>query len=310
MSPPTSTTTRPRLSTIKETMKQLLASVKVVAATDCRSHLKRQLCDCPVALAALSTADILHCKTEYFQQTWENYLLHAPHTFAFDGSQQAHHVFTAAEGLTPKHFARAFLRSGVRGEMFAPAGRLAETVGAMVEFWVERAKGWRERYGGDAQQMAKARWMDDEYPGLRGTDKNIPRNWFTDEQYAQFKPGSTVPMMDFECGPPAHRTTITLMPVEDKEEGRTEEYKVSMMKVGIVDIKRCHEDCEESEQAIQDNMANFCAELAKRYCGSTNPIIARNSHRFVDPAEDDLAQIEAEEAAELEVIMGRLGQRE
>ncbi|KAK5124781.1 hypothetical protein LTR85_001494 [Meristemomyces frigidus] len=291
--------------TTKEVVDRLFSSVKVIAATDCKKHRKVQLCDCPLALAALSPDDIVHCKTEYFQQTWENYLLHASHAFDYDGSQQAHHAFTATEGMTPKHFARAFLQCGGRKQMFAPAGRLQDTVIAMVEFWVMRVKQWRETYGGDAK-TAKDKWVDDEYPGHRLDSMNFPRNWYTPEQYAQFKPGSTVHLMDFECGPPAHRTTVTLTPIENREECRTEEFKVSMMKIGIVAIKRCHEDCDESEEAIQENLHTMCAELSKMHWGAKDPIVPKHSGRIVDPEADNLEQIEAEQSAELAAIVRKL----
>jgi len=75
---------------VKQTIKHLHDSVKIVAASNCAAHSDRPLCDCPTALDSLTPANVKNCKTTYFQMVWESSILQHEHTYAFDGSQAAH----------------------------------------------------------------------------------------------------------------------------------------------------------------------------------------------------------------------------
>jgi len=256
-----------RSRTSQQIIDELYASITVIGNSQCPAHPQLPICRCPAAPAAFTPLEIQQCKTDYFVNIWENILLSAKdHAFNYDGSQASHQAFVAAEGVTPKRFARAFLRDGILRQLFAPSGRLQATVQSMLDFWIARVTDWREKYGNVT--TAWEHW-DKELDQTTGSRKGhaLEHLCFLEFQQKHIIAGSTVPTADFECGPPGHHTTITLMPVMCEVAASNENAKVSALQIRIASIKECHPNCPVSQHAVKEGMPYFTQEIAKRFFG-------------------------------------------
>ncbi|KAK5124769.1 hypothetical protein LTR85_001482 [Meristemomyces frigidus] len=272
----------------KDAVKRLLNSIKIThvqgGVGHCPVHPKRDECDCPAAFTALTAKDILWAKTYRFLAPFEGNLLIDASAFEYTGDQASHHAFVTAMGTTPKHFLRDYLHRDAFEREFGVAGKQKDTIDALLDLWILRNKQWKATY--KDHKSAKDNWVGDEYELPDDCGWSITKEDM-DTYFPNMKPGDTFPLHDFTIGPPAHRTTITMLPLFQEESGSTGVRKLLSADARILKRYPCHANCGYSEPCIRESWLGLLSHLVKRYYGAERPDFVRvYTKRVHDVGED------------------------
>nr|POE80882.1 hypothetical protein CFP56_56955 [Quercus suber] len=160
---PTPIAPEPSAEEIAATITTLCNSLKVISAPICPTHPELYMCSCPGAIATHSPSMRSKLKRKTFCRLFDAELLRiTPHAFDYDGTQTAHHLFVCRTRTTPKHWLRDWLQTSIAATLFAPQGKLRDTITALLDYWVMRATQWRARYGSH-HAAAESPWFETEY---------------------------------------------------------------------------------------------------------------------------------------------------
>ena len=231
---------------------RLCNSFKVVAVTDCPEHPDRTICDCEAALELLTLEATHYVKSKFFLLAWDAYLLtneSCEHAFRYSGDQESHHIFASNVGDTLKHFARAWLQEAGFLELFVPAGRLQDTVQALVNYWVVRNAQWQHVYGTLAHATQK--WVAEKYDTLDRVeveDSDLLRG------NHHLKAGDRIETVKCEYGPPDHRCTAYVTPTMNAVGG---------VAIQISRRDECHENCAVMKTEHDEALKQICRRLAR-----------------------------------------------
>lgn len=121
---------------------ELMRHIKCKGSSSCSAHPNIPFCSCPVAMVAGLDAEI--ATNMAFVLSWEGVVTEQDACFLYTGDEKSTAIFQAITGDTPEEFARGQYQGGLN-EYFDPAFSLQGLINAMLLFWSQRSKQWREK---------------------------------------------------------------------------------------------------------------------------------------------------------------------
>jgi hypothetical protein len=264
----------PSKERIDEVYNTLYDSVKVVGVYECQDHPQKHVCSRSASLKTLTPPAVHYYKTKYLIGIWDVTLLgENAHAFVYRGDQASHHEFTQKMGMTPKHWAREFIKENkvIKG-LFEPSGRLENTIKALCEYWVVKITEWLGKYG--TQKAAAAAVLVEGHPVV--DDQVSLKLQSLDMMEDLPTMGGVMDTYEIKFGPPGHECEILLLPFKAKGG----EFGVEM-----VGAKRCHKPCATmTDDNLTAAVEHLSYELAKMKGG-----LSEGPYQFVTSMEAGVA---------------------
>lgn len=201
------------------------------------------------------TKDII-AKRLYYLMILDLILLSKEHAWNYIGDKASHDAFTAAEGLTPKHFLRQLIQDHqIISKMIAPAHKLKTTIEATLSLWTARTRQWRERYGNI--QTALCKWPDDAYPEA-GPIRSMPHTEATRNANVgdMIMVPELTPIESFEHFDGEHGFEVWMTKLDPRDgKGRTP-YGVC-----VEEVELCHPGCEVGRKLYEEKLESAAKKV-------------------------------------------------